>query len=201
MSKLGETMKTLCITGGIATGKSLVTKHLKSKGFSVIDADQITHELLKDSNVLNEIKEQFSEAFTHDKLDKSKLAQMIFSDTTKKETLDGIMHKKVYESIFERLENHQSESLVAVDIPLLYETNHQHLFDYIVVVSTSRDIQLKRLMNRNQLTKKEALDRINAQMDLSEKTALADFVIDNSGSVEHTYEQVNHILNKLKKEV
>ncbi|MDY0210106.1 MAG: dephospho-CoA kinase [Acholeplasma sp.] len=194
-------MKTLCITGGIATGKSLVTKHLKSKGFSVIDADQITHELLKDSNVLNEIKEQFSEAFTHDKLDKSKLAQMIFSDTTKKETLDGIMHKKVYESIFERLENHQSESLVAVDIPLLYETNHQHLFDYIVVVSTSRDIQLKRLMNRNQLTKKEALDRINAQMDLSEKTALADFVIDNSGSVEHTYEQVNHILNKLKKEV
>ncbi len=194
-------MKTLCITGGIASGKSLVSQYLKSLGYTLIDSDVITHELLLKESVLKEINVFFPSAFVAGSLDKKKLADIIFSDKEAKKHLDDIMHQKVYEAIFTELKKHKHEQIVVIDVPLVYETNKQDLFDYVLLVYVDYETQLNRLMSRNQYTKQEAKNRILSQSSLEEKVKKATFVVDNRYTITDTYNQVNDILKIILKEV
>jgi dephospho-CoA kinase len=192
--KKGDHMKKIGLTGGIASGKSFAADYIKSKGYRVIDADLITKTLLKDDTVLLEIKSAFPTVFQHDQLDKKALADMIFSDSSKKRTLEAIIHPRVYQAMRQALTLYLDEPFVILDVPLLYETYQADLYDMVMVIYVDHSTQLKRLMTRDQLTEKEALARINAQMPLSEKIEKADIVIDNTQDKQSTQKRLDKII-------
>ena len=192
--KKGDHMKKIGLTGGIASGKSFAADYIKSKGYRVIDADLITKTLLKDDTVLSEIKASFPTVFQHDQLDKKALADMIFSDSSKKRTLEAIIHPRVYQAMRQALTLYLDEPFVILDVPLLYETYQADLYDMVMVIYVDHLTQLKRLMTRDQLTEKEALARINAQMPLSEKIEKADIVIDNTQDKQSTQKRLDKII-------
>lgn len=189
-------MKVLGITGGIASGKSLVSQQFKNRGFTVLDADEVVHELFKDSTVLERIKHRFPSAF-EETLNRKYLADLIFTDPKAKSDLESILHPLVYDRLKTELKNHMSEPWVVLDIPLLYETGGEALCDLVLVIHIDEDIQLKRLMDRNQLSVEEAKKRMIAQMPLKDKVNRADIVIDNSGTIQKTIDRVNEIIDKV----
>lgn len=189
-------MKVLGITGGIASGKSLVSQQFKNRGFTVLDADEVVHEIFKDSTVLERIKHRFPSAF-EETLNRKYLADLIFTDPKAKSDLESILHPLVYDRLKTELKNHMSEPWVVLDIPLLYETGGEALCDLVLVIHIDEDIQLKRLMDRNQLSVEEAKKRMIAQMPLKDKVNRADIVIDNSGTIQKTIDRVNEIIDKV----
>jgi dephospho-CoA kinase len=190
-------MKVLGITGGIASGKSLVSQQFKQRGFTVLDADAMVHELFKDHVVLAEIENRFKSVFTTEGLDRKALADIIFTDPVAKQDLEHILHPKVYENLKLEIEKHANEAWVVVDIPLLYETKGESICDLVMVVYVNEDTQRQRLMNRNQLTIEAANQRIASQMPLKDKVNRADIVIDNSGTIQKTLDRVNEIIDKV----
>jgi dephospho-CoA kinase len=180
-------MKWIGLTGGIATGKSTVTGLIESRGYSVIDADQISHELtqLAEPGYL-EILAHFGNDIldTSLRLDRKKLAQIIFSSADQKNQLEKIMHPLIQERVQDLKQGYKDKgtSFLFYDVPLLFENNMASQFDSVLMVWCQEDIQLKRLMQRNKLTEAEAQMRINAQMPMSEKIKNANYCIDNSGS-------------------
>lgn len=192
--KKGDHMKKIGLTGGIASGKSFAADYIKSKGYRVIDADLITKTLLKDETVLLEIEQAFPSVIKDDTLDKKALADIIFNDASKKETLETIIHPRVYAEIRHAITLYQDEPFVILDVPLLYETYQADLYDMVMVIYVDHPTQLKRLMARDQLTEKEALARINAQMPLSEKIEKADIVIDNTQDKQSTQKRLDKII-------
>lgn len=190
-------MKVLGITGGIASGKSLVSQQFKQRGFTVIDADAMVHELFTQKPVLNEIRTRFPSVFDGETLQRKPLADLIFSDMEAKRDLEQILHPKVYASIQERLQSHVNEPWVVVDIPLLYETGGEAICDLVLVVYVNEETQRARLMQRNQLSMDEANQRISAQMPLKDKVNQADIVIDNSGTIQKTIDRVNELIDKV----
>lgn len=192
-------MKVIGITGGIASGKSLVINYLKDKGYQTMDADEITHALLEEPSILHLIEKDIPEAFINHKLDKKHLATIIFNDDVKKEKLEKILHHEVYRTIRENLKTLKTD-FVFIEVPLLYETFQNGLYDKILVVSVSEDTQLKRLVDRSKLSLNEAKKRIDAQMPLSEKKEKADFVIDNDDDILHTIKQIDQLLDQWNKE-
>lgn len=192
--KKGDHMKKIGLTGGIASGKSFAADYIKSKGYTVIDADLITKTLLKDETVLLEIEQAFPSVIKDDTLDKKALADIIFNDASKKETLETIIHPRVYAEIRHAITLHQDEPFVILDVPLLYETYQADLYDMVMVIYVDHPTQLKRLMARDHLTEKEALSRINAQMPLSEKIEKADIVINNTQDKQSTQKRLDKII-------
>ncbi len=190
-------MKVLGITGGIASGKTLVSQQFKSRGFTVLDADAMVHELYESEAVIDQIQARFPTVIDNHILDRKALGNLVFNDENAKKDLENILHPKVYDKIKTELLNHPNESWVIVDIPLLYETGGVSLCDLVMVVYVNEDLQRKRLMLRNQLTVEEANLRIASQMPLKDKVNQADIVIDNSGLIQKTLDRVNEIIDKV----
>lgn len=190
-------MKVLGITGGIATGKSLVTKQFKDRGFPVYDADQIVHELYNNPSVIESITSRFPSVNDHGQINRKALGELVFNDILAKSDLEQIFHPLVYETLKTKINQHLSDPWVVLDIPLLYESGGEALCDMVLVVYVDQKTQLKRLMDRNHLSESEAKSRIESQMPLHEKMDRADIVINNSGSVQKTLERVNEIIEKV----
>lgn len=190
-------MKVLGITGGIASGKTLVSQQFKSRGFTVLDADAMVHELYESEAVIDQIQARFPTVIENHILDRKALGNLVFNDENAKKDLENILHPKVYDKIKTELLNHPNESWVIVDIPLLYETGGVSLCDLVMVVYVNEDLQRKRLMLRNQLTLEEANQRIASQMPLKDKVNQADIVIDNSGPIQKTLDRINEIIDKV----
>lgn len=190
-------MKVLGITGGIATGKSLVTKQFKDRGFPVYDADQIVHELYNNPSVIESITSRFPSVNDHGQINRKALGELVFNDILAKSDLEQIFHPLVYETLKTKINQHLSDPWVVLDIPLLYESGGEALCDMVLVVYVDQKTQLKRLMDRNHLSESEAKSRIESQMPLHEKMERADIVINNSGSVQKTLERVNEIIEKV----
>ena len=177
------------ITGGIACGKSTVSKLLSKKGAIPINSDEIGHQLLKRGSP---VMGALLEAFGSDILDKSgdisrqKLGAIVFNDKTARERLNAIMHPPIVQqsrSEANRLVAENANCVVLIDAPLLIEANSQDTVDVIVVVTASTQIQLQRLLDRS-LSPAEVQARIDSQMPLSEKVKYADFVVENDGTLE-----------------
>lgn len=179
----------LGVTGGIASGKSTVSRFFSQRGIPVVDADEVAREaVLPGSKGLNRISEAFGkELLLKDgTLNRSKLAQLIFADSKKREQLNAILQADIRERIMEKISMFKKANppLIVLDIPLLYEEHYENLVDLVLVVTVPYHIQKKRLMNRQALTAAEAEQRIFAQMPLSQKENLADIVIENKESIE-----------------
>lgn len=187
------------ITGSIATGKSIVTNYLKSLGYPIIDSDEIAHRQLENPVIIREIVENFGEEVLIDnKINRLKLGRIVFSDNEKRNLLNQIIHPHVINEIKTFYSLHHG--LIFVDIPLLFEVNLESLVDKTIVVYTSMETQLKRLMLRDDINEEYAKIKIASQFDIEEKKKKADFLINNEGDILNTYLQVEEILRRLKNE-
>lgn len=197
-------MKIIGLTGGIASGKTTVSQMLVDIGFPVICADVLAKEAVQKSGPgLEAVIACFGKEYlkTDGTLDREKLGPLVFSDEASRKKLNSIIHPFVVKEIKKRLAFHKKRkaSLVFLDIPLLFEEKLDRLCSKTVVVYTSKKIQCERLKKRNSFSNSEISARLAAQMPIDEKKKLADFVIDNSGSVKETKRQVEGFLSRLKR--
>lgn len=190
--------KIIGLTGGIATGKSTVSNYLRDKYcIPVFDADIFARDAVKvDSPIFVSIIERYGDDILLDNntLNRSKLGTIIFNDIREKEWLESQIHPFVY-NCFRSLIPTLTEEINIFTIPLLFEANMTDLVSEIWVVTCDYEQQLTRLQSRNNLSKKDAIARINSQMSLTEKVQLADVVIDNSGDLSHLLIQIDQIMS------
>ncbi|MEE3605409.1 dephospho-CoA kinase [Bacillus altitudinis] len=189
------------LTGGIASGKSTVSQMIKEKGIRVVDADVIAKEAVsKGSAALHQIVQTFGEEvlLPNGELNRQQLGAIIFSDEEKRKQLNAIVHPEVRKEMLEQRDEGVSnnETFVVLDIPLLFESKLEGLVDRIIVVYTTPELQLSRLMNRNDLSEEEALNRIHSQQSLEEKCQKADRVIENTKDLAFIRKQLENILNE-----
>ena len=186
------------ITGGIASGKSTVTEFLRQKGFQVVDADAVVHQLQKPGGRLFQILvEHFGEKILleNGELNRPLLASLIFSKPEEQEWSKEIQGQIIREELgFVRDKLAQTEDLFFMDIPLLFEQEYASWFDETWLVYVSRDTQLDRLMKRDYLTIEDAQARLASQWSLEEKKRLASHILDNNGSREQLLSQVASLL-------
>jgi len=185
------------LTGSIACGKSTVSSFLREIGYTVVDADAISHSLTAPGGgALSAIREAFGDGvFRGSELDRRALGSAVFSDREKRAQLNAILHPMILARIYDDLDRHDTpDTLVFADVPLLYECGMADRFDRIWVVSAQEDTQLERLMARDSLTREEALARIRSQMPLEEKRRRADAVIHTDGPIPETQQQVRRLL-------
>ncbi len=194
-------MKIIGLTGGIASGKSTVSRMLMEFEVPIIDADVVYSDLASKGNpVWEAVYEAFGkEYFLPDgEIDRGKLGGLIFSDSLAREKLNQVTHPLVKDEMTRRLkqiEEEQNPHLVVLDVPLLFESKWDQWMDEVWVVAIPEQMQLDRLMLRDKLSFEQALSRIHSQMSLEEKKELSDVVIDNSGSIQQTRLQVQGLLN------
>ena len=190
--------KIIGITGGIASGKSTVTNFLRQKGFEVVDADALVHQLQKPGGRLYQILvEHFGEKVLLEdgELNRPLLASLIFSKPEEQEWSKRTQGEIIREELA-ALRNHlaQTEVLFFMDIPLLFEQNYASWFDETWLVYVNRDVQLERLMKRDQLSQESAKTRLASQWLLEEKKKFATYILDNNGSREQLLSQVVTLL-------
>ena len=186
----------IALTGSISTGKSTAVELLKQNGFHVIDADSIAHQILDEQHLA--IVKEFGEAFVKDqKVDRKLLGEMIFSDQEKRKVLEELLHPLIYARIAEEstLLDKRSEPYI-VDIPLFFEGG-RYAIESVIVVYANKEQQLQRLMQREGYSEKEALLRIDAQIDIEEKRLNATYVIDNSGDLKHLQYETERIREEI----
>ena len=197
--KRSEEYMIIGLTGSIASGKSTVAEMLREKGFPIVDADEIARLVVEPgTSVIKKISQTFgTEVLNEDgTLNREKLGERIFGDVKERGKLNAIIHPAIRSEMLRQKEMWISNgaTTVIMDIPLLFESKLQSLVDKILVVSVTKDIQKQRLMARNQLTEKEAFDRINSQLPMEMKEEGANGVIYNNGTREKAGEQLQAIL-------
>lgn len=191
------------LTGGVAAGKSLVSRELQRLGASVIDADVIAREVVEPgSPVLKEIAREFGpEAIKDDgTLDRAYVGGIVFSDQARLKRLNEITHPTIRRRIrdeVERVRREDPDGLVILDVALLIENGLDAEVDRVVVVYADRETQVKRLVKRNGLGVERARHMVDAQMPMSEKAARADYVIDNTGTREETLDRTRALWREL----
>ena len=194
--------KIIGITGGIASGKSTVTEFLRQNGFEVVDADAVVHQLQKPGGRLYQILvEHFGEKvlLKNGELNRPLLASLIFSNSEEQEWSKRTQGEIIREELAAlRNQLAQTEALFFMDIPLLFEQNYASWFDETWLVYVNRDLQLKRLMKRDQIEKEAAESRLNSQWPLERKMVLASHILDNNGNQEQLIVRVVQLLEELR---
>jgi len=191
------------LTGGIASGKSLVAHVLRDLGTHVIDADRIVHELLEpDQGAWKEVLDHFGDCIllSHGVIDRRKLGEIVFNSAEQRQWLNACLHPKVftvYTSQVKLITDRSPDAMVVLDAALLIETGYHRQMDRLVVVYAKPEQQIERLMVRDCFTRDQALSRIGSQMPLSDKLGYAHYVINNTGTREDTVLQTHELHTKL----
>eukprot|EP00088_Acartia_fossae_P005394 TRINITY_DN1237_c0_g1_i1.p1 TRINITY_DN1237_c0_g1~~TRINITY_DN1237_c0_g1_i1.p1 ORF type:complete len:244 (-),score=69.36 TRINITY_DN1237_c0_g1_i1:177-908(-) len=193
------------LTGGVATGKSTVSNMFRDLGVPVIDADAMARRIVEPGRkAWRAIKEEFGPCVFHEngELNRAALRTIIFEDEDQRQKLNRITHPEIYkEMIWEAIKCAvQGHQFILMDLPLLFEAGVMVPYMHkIIVVTCEEDLQLQRLMEQRHLSERESKLMIGAQMPLDQKAVRADFVIENSGSIEDTKHQVLRINRALSK--
>lgn len=202
------------LTGGIGTGKSTVSQILRNKGFSVIDLDVISHKVIEFPSVVEKIVKNFGKEVLENNennndgnrtVSREKLGKIIFSNREKRFTLNSIMHPEILRIMQKKIlecksKNEKENKIIFVEIQLLFEVQWEKEFDYILLVAAKRDIQIRRVLERDKRSEKEAWDIINSQMSLDEKRGKSDFVIENDGNIDDLNRKVDKFLKILEQQ-
>jgi dephospho-CoA kinase len=188
-------MHLIGLTGGIATGKSTVAAELSSHGATVIDADALAREVVEPGTpALEEVAARFGPAViaTDGRLDRAGLGSIVFADPSARRDLERITHPRVRDLMQQRIAAALAADadLIVAEVPLLFETQSEGLYEGVMLVYAPANVQLERLMARDGIDEHAARQRLSAQIPIDEKRARATWVIDNSGSVDMTREQV-----------
>ena len=180
------------ISGTIGSGKSEFCNYLRSLGYDVFDCDEVNRKLLEEDNIgYIEVCKAFPEAVIDDKLDKTKLSEIVFSDEKERLRLESIMHPLILNEMMKR----EDDPLFA-EVPLLFECDWDRYFDMNVLVVSDRDIIIDRLLHRG-LTMKDIEGRMAAQMSVEEKINRADKIIYNNGSLNDMYDNIDYLLSEI----
>lgn len=184
--------KILGLTGGIAMGKSTISNFLRDKGIPIVDADETAHAVLEFKAVKVQLVKAFGTPILNEQkqVDRKQLGEIVFGESKKLGELNQIVQPVIRQEIIRQLKSFTTESVVVLDAPVLFEQGYETLVDCIMVVSTTPAEQLRRLMERDHLTREDAQKRIDAQMPIEIKQKKADVTIDSSGSIEATQKQV-----------
>lgn len=195
-------MKVIGLTGGIGSGKSTVSAYLKEQGYLILDADQIAHDITKKgSPVLQKIANIFGADMldAEGNLQRKKLAAVAFSTPENKALLESITTAEVVRLISEtvaQLRKTKDYDIIFIDAPLLFEAGVDRLTDLVWMVSADEEIRIERVMNRDQISRTDVLQRIANQMSNEEKIRRSQEIIDNSSGKEELYRQVKALLEK-----
>ncbi len=182
----------VAITGGIASGKSVVSKWFEEQNFSVFYADKIGHELFEEKYFINKIEDIFGEEIIlNGFVDRAKLGKIIFDSAEKRKQLNELLHPEIKKRM-QQIINIRTHEILIFEIPLLFEDHLENAFDLVINIRANKEIQLERLMIRGTISKEEALQRISSQMPASAKQKKADINIENNTSI-------SSLKNKLKK--
>ena len=194
--------KIIGITGGIASGKSTVTEFLRQKGFQVVDADAVVRQLQKPGRRLYQVLVvHFGEKILleNGELNRPLLASLIFSNPEEQEWSKRTQGEIIREELAAlRNQFAQTEALFFMDIPLLFEQDYASWFDETWLVYVNRDVQLERLMKRDQISKEAAETRLNSQWPLERKISLSSHSLDNNGNQEQLIAQVVQLLEEMR---
>lgn len=185
------------LTGGFGVGKSSVAQRFKNMGAEIIDADEIAHDATKKgSPVFDAVIELFEEALHPGgkKMDREKLAEIVFADPKKRKELEAIIHPYVYEKIKEKIEA-SDRRVILVEVPLLFEAGFETLCDKVVVVTCNSTVKMKRLINKK-FTEQEVRAREKVQMPEALKAQKGNFIIDNSKSIYQTQREIERLWYK-----
>lgn len=189
------------LTASIACGKSTVSDYLISLGYKVVDSDKIVHRAyLGDNECYEKIVNYFDCVDELGHIDREKLASIIYSDSNKKRLLESIVHPYVVKVIKDEI-NKCNDNIIFLDIPLLYESHLEYICDKIVVVYVTNQIQLERLIKRNNINIEQANILISNQISIEKKKEMADYVIDNNNDLNELYLNINKFLKELNNEV
>ena len=186
----------IALTGGISTGKSTVCNLFKLHGFLTIDADLIAHRLLDENS--DKIASMFAEKYVENgKVIRKELGKIIFSNEENKLKLEALLHPLIENEIIKESKIFEEQNKpYFVDIPLFFEKMHYPIPKSLVIY-TPKDIQIQRLMKRDNIDENEAKLKISNQMDIEEKKKLADMVIDNSQNLKHLQAEVERIIGEI----
>ena len=194
-------MLVLGLTGNIGCGKSTVSSRFKEFGIDVIDADLLTGEIYKHSDVIEELREVFPDAIrivgNQMIVDRKILGKLVFNDSKKLKQLNSITHKKINELIDNRIETSCSD-IVVVDAALLFESGMQWKFDKVITVYCDERVQLERVIQRDNLSCEDAKKRIDSQLSQNVKVSKSDFSIDNSGGIEELNKSIENLMEQIK---
>ncbi len=193
-------MLRVALTGGIASGKSYVLSRIAARGVPIIDADVLVHQALAaGSPLVAPVAARFGRSVVaaDGSVDRRALGALVFRDAEARADLEAIVHPDVFRRIDEWFTSLPPAPFAVADIPLLFETRHQGLFDRVVVARCSPEEQMRRLERRNGLTAAEARERLQAQWPIDDKARNAHYLIDTSGSFEDTDRQVDQVLADL----
>lgn len=195
-------MVVLGLTGGIASGKSTVSKILADMNIPIIDADKVARDIVeKGSSVLKKIEEQFGmDVISEDgTLNRKTLGEIVFNNKEKLKVLNDITHPSIKNIVIEEINkyNKMGKRLCVVDAALLIEANYLDIVDKVILVYVDKKNQLKRLITRDNLNMDKALNKINSQLSFEEKKKYANYIIDNNEDLEYTKLQVNRIVEEI----
>ncbi|MDD5688181.1 MAG: dephospho-CoA kinase [Elusimicrobia bacterium] len=193
INKINYKTRVIGLTGGIASGKTLVLNYFKKLGIKTISCDDIAKKVYYYTDVQVKIKKLFGT------LNRKEIANIIFSNSRKRRQLEKIMHPKILKELNFQSSIFNLQSSIVVDVPLLYEAKIQNMFDKIIVVYCKKSQQIERLSKRDNISKKESLRRVNSQIVLIEKAKMADYIIDNSKEMLKTKKQVKRLKDELFK--
>ncbi|HIQ27438.1 MAG TPA: dephospho-CoA kinase [Sulfurovum sp.] len=190
----------VALTGGIATGKSTVAKFFSFFGFTVIDADNIAHEVL-DQQYKAVGKLFGDEVIKNKKVKRKKLGKIVFKDEKKRKELEALVHPLIYEEI-ERLSEAEDRLVkpYLIDIPLFFETK-RYPIEKSLLVYTDKKTQIKRLMHREGYSKKDAKRRIDSQLDIEKKRKKSDYIIDNMDDLNHLKNECERVKEMILQEI
>ena len=188
------------LTGGIASGKSEVSRLLAERGAIVIDSDVLAREVVaRGTDGLAAVVDEFGRGMlTNDgDLDRAALGERVFADAAARQRLEGIIHPRVRARSVEIAKQATSDAVVVHDIPLLIETGQQDAFDVLVVVDVPTDVQIERLQKQRGMPEDEARSRIAAQATRTQRTGAADIVVDNTGTLRDLESRVDELWKQL----
>jgi len=195
------------LTGGIGTGKSTVSRKLREKGYPVIDLDVISREVIEYPEVINELVRNFGIEILESQnnisgkksISRNKLRQTVFKEEKKVSVLNSIMHPPIVEEMRRQVENFKKNyKTVFVEVQLLFEAKLEKEFDLTVLVYADKKTQLERVLKRDGRKEEEVQQIINAQMDMTEKRRLSNYIIENNGDSEMLDLEIEKFIKKLK---
>ena len=193
----------VALTGGIASGKTLVADHFRDLGVPIIDTDVIARQLVRpDEPAWHRIMETFGPDYfcANGELDRGKLAELVFTNVNERLRLEAIMHPAIFAEVERQLQALGEQPLIIVVVPLLYEVAAADRFAAVISVTASSEQQISRLVATRGLTRAEAQARLAAQLPGEEKAGRADYIIDNNGDISVTYRQIDVLFRQLQAE-
>ncbi len=193
----------VAVTGGMGCGQSTVAKFFQKWGARVINADLIARQVVnQDAEVRKELEKAFGKSifYRNGRLNRKLLARIVFQDESKTRRLNRIVHPRMVSRVIDEIEKAREDGkhpIIVIDAALIYELNLEHMFDYVIVVSSRMSQRIQRIQERDKLSEREIIYRIQRQLPIEDKMKWGDFVIENNGTLEELEKKARAVYKKL----